>query len=188
MRLLRRRIPQRTKRMRPAKRYLAAGADEARRLGHSYVGTEHLLLALTRDPEGGVTRVLGQLGVGHEDINSSSFLARVWAPRMDADALAALGIDLERVRERLEDTFGHGALEEARAGMEPTDAGIRCIAPRLKKALANAVERAGDQPVRGEHVLLGMLSVSDSLAARVLTELGVSLEAVEEIVKAEIRN
>jgi ATP-dependent Clp protease ATP-binding subunit ClpA len=189
MRLLRRRTLPRTRSMRPAERYLAAGAEEARRLGVSYVGTEHVLLALTRDPDGGAARVLGQLGVAHRDITGSAFLAGVWAPRIDADALAALGVDLEAVRERLEETFGPGALEEARAGMlEPTDAGIQCIAPRLKQALAHAIERAGDQPVRDEHVLLGMLHVPDSLAARALAELGVSLEAAEAIVEREIRD
>lgn len=78
------------------------------------------------------------------------------------------------MRERLEETFGHGALEQqTRDGMlEPTSSGIQCIAPRLKQALAHAVDRAGDQPVHDEHALLGMLGVPDSLAARALGELG----------------
>ena len=189
MRLLRRRALPLTRTTRPAARYVAAGAEEARRLGVSYIGTEHVLLALSRDPESVAARVLRQLGVAHEDITHSAFLARIWAPRIDPDALAALGIDLEAVRERLEETLGHGALEEARAGMlEPTGAAIRCIAPRLKQALEHALERAGDQPVRDEHVLLGMLNVPDSLAARALAELGVSLEAAEAIVEGEVRD
>jgi ATP-dependent Clp protease ATP-binding subunit ClpA len=180
MRLLRRRTTPRAKTIRPAERYLAAGADEARRLGHGYVGTEHVLLALARDPASGAVRVLHQLGVAREDITGSAFLAGVWAPRIDADALATLGVDLEAVRERLEETFGRGALEQTRAGMlEPTEAGIRCVAPRLKMALAHALDRAGGRPVQDEHVLLGLLTVRDSLAARALAELGVSLEAVQ---------
>jgi ATP-dependent Clp protease ATP-binding subunit ClpA len=108
----------------------------------------------------------------------------VWAPRIDPDALSALGIDLEAVRERLEEMFGQGALEQTRAGMlEPTGEEIQCIPPRLKQALANALDRAGGEPVQDEHVLLGMLSVPDSLAARTLAELGVSLEDVEAIVR-----
>jgi ATP-dependent Clp protease ATP-binding subunit ClpA len=182
MRLLRRPTRPRTRTIRPAERYLAAGADEAYRLGHNYVGTEHVLLALTRDPESGATRVLRQLGVTHGDIKDSAFFARVWAPRIDPDALAALGIDLEAVRETLEETFGRGALEQA-GMLEQTQAGIRCVAPRLKMALARALDYAGQRPLRGEHVLLGMLSVRDSLAARVLAELGVTLEAAEAIVR-----
>jgi ATP-dependent Clp protease ATP-binding subunit ClpA len=186
MRLLRRPSRRHTKAFRPAERYLFAGADEARRLGHGYVGTEHVLVALTRNPQGGATKVLGQLGVTCGDIENSAFLAGVWAPRIDPDALATLGIDLGTVRERLEESFGHGALEQTGAGMlEPSSAGIQCVAPRLKQALADAVERAGDQPVRDEHVLLGMLSVPDSLAARALAELGVSFEAAEAIVRRQ---
>lgn len=187
MRLLRRPMRTGTKAFRPAERYLYAGAEEARRLGHGYVGTEHVLLALTRDPQGGATRVLGRLGVTHGDIRSSDCLAAVWAPRIDPDALATLGIDLGAVRERLEETFGQGALEQTGAGMlDPSGAGIQCVAPRLKQALANAVDRAGDEPVRDEHVLLGMLSVPDSLAARALAELGVSLEEAEALVRRNV--
>jgi ATP-dependent Clp protease ATP-binding subunit ClpA len=183
MRLLRRRLRPRSTTIRPAERYLVAGADEARRLGHGYVGTEHLLLALTRNPEGSASRILGELGVTYRDIANCSFLAGLWAPRIDGDALATLGIDLEAVRERLEESFGHGALEQTRAGMlEPTHAGIRCVAPRLELALAQALDYAGRQPIQDEHVLLGMLNVPDSLAARALAELGVSLEAVQAAV------
>jgi ATP-dependent Clp protease ATP-binding subunit ClpA len=185
MRLLRKRALPRRRGPRPAERYVAAGAEEARRLGHRYVGTEHVLLALTREPESDVARVLGRFGVAHEHINSV-FLARVWAPMLDAEALAALGIDLDAVRERLEETHGRGALDEARLGMrDAPDAGIQCIAPRLKQALEDAVERAGDRPVRDGDVLLGMLNVSHSVAARALAELGVSREAVARIVASE---
>ena len=184
MRLLRRPRRPRATTARPAERYLAAGAEEARRLGHSYVGTEHVLLALTRDPQAGATRILRQLGVSHESIRNSRCLGEVWAPRIDRDALAALGIDLETVRARLEETFGPGALEQTRGGMlDPARGPHQCITPRLKMALACAVDRAGEGPVHNEHVLLGMLDVPDSLAARALAELGVSLEAVEAIVR-----
>jgi ATP-dependent Clp protease ATP-binding subunit ClpA len=178
MRLLRRKARPHALATRPAERYVAAGAGEARRLGHGYVGTEHVLLALTRDPGGGAAKALGRLGVTHDDVAGSAFLAGMWAPEIDPHALATLGIELEAVRERLEESFGHGALERTRAGMPPPPtARIRCIAPRLKQALELAVGRAGDGPVRDEHVLLGMLAVPDSLAARALAELGVSLEA-----------
>jgi hypothetical protein len=142
MRLLRRPSRPRLRGTRPAERYLAAGADEARRLGHSYVGTEHVLLALTRDPEGGATKVLSRLGVTHGDIKRSAVLTALWAPRIDPEALATLGIDLETVRERVEETFGHGALERTGAGtLEPTSFGIKCIAPRLKQAGRRARSR-----------------------------------------------
>jgi ATP-dependent Clp protease ATP-binding subunit ClpC len=41
---------------------------EARQLDHDRVDTEHLLLGLSRDPEGGAARIFSDLGVGYEDI------------------------------------------------------------------------------------------------------------------------
>jgi hypothetical protein len=46
-------------------------------------------------------------------------------------------------------------------------------------ALAYALDHAGEQPLGEQHVLLGMLSVPDSVAARVLHELDVSLPAAQ---------
>jgi ATP-dependent Clp protease ATP-binding subunit ClpA len=182
VKLLRRSPRLRTRPDRAGERYIAAGAEEARRLGHSYVGTEHVLLALTRNPQGGAARILSELGVTHADVQGSKCLAELWPPRIDSDALATLGIDLDTVLERLEETFGPHALERTQAGMvDPTGTGIQCIMPRLKQALANAVDRAGETPLRDEHVLLGMLGVGDSIAARVLAELDVTLETVEAI-------
>ena len=51
-----------------AKKVLALSASEARSLGHSYVGTEHVLLGLLREGEGIASRVLENLGVDLEEI------------------------------------------------------------------------------------------------------------------------
>jgi ATP-dependent Clp protease ATP-binding subunit ClpC len=45
-----------------AKRVLELAVDEARRMGHNYVGTEHLLLGLIREGEGVAAQVLNSLG------------------------------------------------------------------------------------------------------------------------------
>src|SRR5690625_271281 len=47
-----------------AKKVVELSQDEARKLGHSYVGTEHILLGLIREGEGVAARVLNNLGVG----------------------------------------------------------------------------------------------------------------------------
>lgn len=51
-----------------AKKVLALSASEARNLGHSYVGTEHILLGLLREGEGIAARVLENLGVDLDEI------------------------------------------------------------------------------------------------------------------------
>jgi ATP-dependent Clp protease ATP-binding subunit ClpC len=45
-----------------AKRVIELAIDEARRLGHNYIGTEHLLLGLVREGEGIAAQVLAGLG------------------------------------------------------------------------------------------------------------------------------
>ena len=46
-----------------AKRVLELSLEEARQLGHNYIGTEHLLLGLIREGEGVAARVLENLGI-----------------------------------------------------------------------------------------------------------------------------
>ncbi|SRR6266536_2587586 len=179
MRLLRRSrgLVPRARNVRPAEPYLAAGADEARQLGHNYVGTEHLLLVLVRKPGSDARRVLRALAVTPEAVERSlaSRLPKGAKATIDPDALATLGIDFDAVRERLEQSFGEGALER-------TGAGCLGVCPRLKKALAYALDQANETSLAEEQLLLGMLRVRDSVAARVLGEFGVSLEAAQAVV------
>jgi Clp amino terminal domain, pathogenicity island component len=78
------------------------------------------------------------------------------------------------VRERLEEKFGPGALEHtaAAASAYPKhEAGARPRARPRRRAAA-----------RDERILLGMLTVPDSLAAQILGKLGVAQHAAEAIV------
>jgi hypothetical protein len=130
------------------------------------------LRVLARRPESAAIRLLAQLGVPPAAVERGLLC---WledaspAAKIDPEALASLGIDFDAVRERLDQTFGPGALERTRSG-------CLGICPRLKLALAYALDHSGERPLGDEHVLLGMLSVPDSVAARVLAELGVTLE------------
>jgi hypothetical protein len=54
-----------------AKRVLALAQDEAIRLNHNYIGTEHLLLGLVREGEGVAARVLDSLGVELSKVRTS---------------------------------------------------------------------------------------------------------------------
>jgi ATP-dependent Clp protease ATP-binding subunit ClpC len=46
-------------------------SEEARALRHSFVGTEHILLALFLAPEGRAAQVLGSFGVSHAQVRTS---------------------------------------------------------------------------------------------------------------------
>jgi ATP-dependent Clp protease ATP-binding subunit ClpC len=84
-----------------AKKVIELAVDEARRLDHSYIGTEHLLLGLVREGEGIAAGVLESLGVNLEKVrqqvmqvvnqssSSSQTKTQTKTPYMDA-----LGFDL----------------------------------------------------------------------------------------------
>ena len=94
---------------------------EARRLGHRYIGTEHLLLGLLAGGDGIAAVVLRDAGVDASTVEGDvvRIVGRGTGPgsgpgtAADADALRILGIDLEAVREAAEAAFGPGALDWA---------------------------------------------------------------------------
>ncbi len=55
-----------------AKKVIELAVDEARRLSHHYIGTEHLLLGLVREGEGIAAGVLESLGVNLEKVRSET--------------------------------------------------------------------------------------------------------------------
>jgi excisionase family DNA binding protein len=59
--------------------------DEAKQLKHHYIGTEHLLLALTRDGEGNAALALAQLGLAAKQVQDAVLLAlKIGAARPSA--------------------------------------------------------------------------------------------------------
>jgi len=92
--------------------------DHARRLGHRYIGSEHLLLAVV-SADKPASAVLREQGVTpdrvEEEIVRRAGLgagAGLFAG-LDTDALAAIGVDLDAVRARIEGAFGPDALARA---------------------------------------------------------------------------
>jgi ATP-dependent Clp protease ATP-binding subunit ClpC len=54
-----------------ARRVLTIAQEEARNLNHSYIGTEHILLGLTREEEGVAARVLTNMGISLSKVRSA---------------------------------------------------------------------------------------------------------------------
>ncbi len=65
-----------------AKKVLELAADEARRLNHDYIGTEHLLLGLVREGEGIAVWALESLGVNLEKVRTQTI--RVLSQQKDS--------------------------------------------------------------------------------------------------------
>src|SRR5436305_10144845 len=53
-----------------ARRVVVLAQEEARLLGHSYIGTEHILLGLISEQEGVAAKVLDRLGISLEAVRS----------------------------------------------------------------------------------------------------------------------
>ena len=126
-----------------ARRVVVLAQEEARNLNHNYIGTEHILLGLIHEGEG-----------------------------VAAQALEAMGISLESVREQVEEIIGQGT--EAPSGHIP-------FTPRAKKVLEYSLREAlqlGHNYIGTEHILLGLIREGDGVAAQVLTNLGADLPSV----------
>ena len=121
--------------------------ESAEKLGHSYVGTEHILLGL---------------------INEGSGVA--------AAALKNCGVTAQSVEEKIKSVSGVGA---------PTDLSPNDFTPRTKRVLQSALmlsSRMGQSYVGTEHLLLAVISESDSYAVSFLNELGVSRDRLAQAI------
>ena len=95
-----------------AREIVVQAQANARRLGHSWIGCEHLLMAsaMADDPVGAVLR---DHGVTRERIEAT-ILSTIGPLRgLDKEALASIGIDLDAVRAKIEAEFGPDALTRA---------------------------------------------------------------------------
>ena len=180
-----------------ARQVVVGAQHEARSLGHGWIGTEHLLLAVLADESTGVSSALRALGLDAARVRAQ-VLAEVGAGVDDETALRDLGIDLDAVRRRVEQRFGPGALDTQaprrrrfRLGRRRRQPG-RCgspsghipFTPRAKKSLELALREALAQhsrEIRTTHLVLGLMR-EDGLAARVVTRLGVRPDAVRQAV------
>ena len=88
-----------------AKKVLELSWDEARQLGHNYIGTEHLLLGLIREGEGIGTKVLENLGV---DLNKcrSNVIKLLGETRSTQAQTAAAGNIQSKAKTPSLDEFG----------------------------------------------------------------------------------
>jgi ATP-dependent Clp protease ATP-binding subunit ClpC len=122
---------------------LVLAQEEARLLNHSFIGTEHILLGLIHEGEG-----------------------------IAAKALESLGISLEAVREKVEETIGPASTPPS--GSPP-------FTPRAKKVLELSLREAlqlGHNYIGTEHMLLGLVREGEGVAAQVLVSLGADLGRV----------
>jgi ATP-dependent Clp protease ATP-binding subunit ClpA len=111
-----------------ARTVVARAQEHARRLGHSHLGCEHLLLAVAGTSEP-ASAVLRERGITPQQVLAQirQLSGPVQSPRpldgLDREALASIGIDLDVVRASIEASFGPGALARSAARRKRGPAG-----------------------------------------------------------------
>lgn len=174
-----------------ARDVVTGAVEQSEREGADSIDDGHLLLALL-DREG--TRAsfaLAALGADRRRADITRALAearrRGGLTQADADALAGLGIDVEEIVSRVEETHGAGALAGVGARRERRGIGswighrgfTRDAKDTLERALRIATARR-DRSIGDEHILLA-LTTRPGIVAEALADHGVTRAAVERV-------
>ncbi|RBQ18535.1 Clp protease [Spongiactinospora rosea] len=164
-----------------ARESVTGAQQQARDLHHTYIGTEHLLLALLAARDRAPARVMAELGLDHERA-VAAVKRNLGSDDLDADALETIGIDLGAVREKVEATFGVGALDNP-GPRRRSPSGHIPFTPRAKKVLELSLREAirlKHNYIADGHIVLGILREGEGLAARVITDAGISGQTLRE--------
>ncbi len=141
-----------------AKKVIELAVDEARRLGHHYIGTEHLLLGLVREGEGIAAGVLESLGVNLEKVRTQTIqvLSQSNTPHSESKhgsktpTIDQLGLDLT---------------QQARAGkMDP----VIGRATEIERVIQILSRRQKNNPALIGEPGVGKTAIAEGLAQRII--------------------
>ena len=159
-----------------ARQTVVLAQQEARELHAGHIGTEHLLLGLVGQGGTPVADVLARHGL--DRASTVQAIARFSGGAvLDAEALGAVGIDLDAVRDRVEATFGPGALDLPRGRRDPK--GHIPFTPRAKKVLELSLREAlalKSKSIADGHIALGLLREGEGLAMKVISDRGIDAD------------
>ena len=144
-----------------AKRVLELSWDEARQLGHNYIGTEHLLLGLIREGEGVAARVLENLGV---DLNKvrSNVIRMLGETRTGAGSTTSQG----RSKTPKLDEFGTNLTQAAQEQRLDPVVGREKEIERVIQILGR---RTKNNPVLIGEPGVGKTAIAEGLASRIVS-------------------
>jgi ATP-dependent Clp protease ATP-binding subunit ClpA len=165
-----------------ARHVVVTAQHEARDAGEPCIDVAHLVLgiAMVGGPGGAALRAGG---VEATTLRAAMREVREPEGSLDGEALAALGIDLGRVRQAAEAVFGAGALDDRRqrhCRRRPAS-GHLPFTPESKKSLElslRAAVRRRDQVIDTRHLLIGVLAAEEKRSIAVLRRLGVDPAAL----------
>ncbi|HEX9044831.1 MAG TPA: ATP-dependent Clp protease ATP-binding subunit, partial [Candidatus Limnocylindrales bacterium] len=145
-----------------AKRVIELAIDEARRLGHNYIGTEHLLLGLVREGEGIAAGVLESLGVNLDKVRHE--VIRVLSQSSSAGPTP--GEAKRASKTPTVDQLGINLTEAARAGKLDPVIGREKEIERVIQILSR---RTKNNPALIGEPGVGKTAIAEGLAHRIVT-------------------
>lgn len=145
-----------------AKRVLELSLEEARQLGHNYIGTEHLLLGLIREGEGVAARVLENLGV-----DLSKVRTQVIRMLGETAEVAAGSSSQGRTKTPTLDEFGSNLTQMASEGKLDPVVGRQKEIERVIQILGR---RTKNNPVLIGEPGVGKTAIAEGLAQRIATK------------------
>jgi ATP-dependent Clp protease ATP-binding subunit ClpA len=172
-----------------ARQTVLLARDNAKRLGAPEIRTEHLLLGLLDDANKADDNIARRILERHGLTYGSAYdmVKRMDPnPPLDAQALEAIGIDLESVRDKLEAVFGKGVLDEPK--QSPMRGRRRAFARDSRKTLELSLRESialRSNYIGTGHLLLAMIRADDG-AARVIQQAGIDPKALREEVTAAL--
>lgn len=143
-----------------AKRVLELSLEEARQLGHNYIGTEHLLLGLIREGEGVAARVLENLGVDLTKVRTQ--VIRMLGETAEVTAGGSSG----RTKTPTLDEFGSNLTQMAAEGKLDPVVGRQKEIERVIQILGR---RTKNNPVLIGEPGVGKTAIAEGLAQRIAT-------------------
>jgi ATP-dependent Clp protease ATP-binding subunit ClpA len=172
-----------------ARQVVVSSQDEARRLHHHFIGTEHLLLGLL-DQEGSATAAV----LARHGLTRTAAVAAIQRfsghEQLDAAALGTVGIDLDAVRDSVEAAFGPGALDTPSPDKGREVTGHIPFTRRAKKVLELSLREAvvlRSGSIADGHLVLGLLREGEGLAAKVLADRGIDFDVLRREITATLR-
>src|SRR5688572_20441087 len=142
-----------------AKKVIELAVDEARRLNHHYIGTEHLLLGLVREGEGIAAGVLESLGVNLERVRAET--TRILSQSMPQDPQR----QRTQTRTPTVDQLGMDLTSAARAGKLDPVIGRHKEIERVIQILSR---RQKNNPVLIGEPGVGKTAIAEGLAQRII--------------------
>jgi ATP-dependent Clp protease ATP-binding subunit ClpC len=141
-----------------AKRVLELSLEEARQLGHNYIGTEHLLLGLIREGEGVAARVLENLGVDLSKVRTQ--VIRMLGETAEVSTGGSQG----RTKTPTLDEFGSNLTQMASEGKLDPVVGRQKEIERVIQILGR---RTKNNPVLIGEPGVGKTAIAEGLAQRI---------------------